>query len=252
MKKYILTILFSFFALALAVNPSAFAASPSPTDAALQQQIDQLQQQIASKVAEMNLVEKRGIVGTVTNVTDTQITLSDLKGNTRFVDVDELTKFYSSSSSTFGMSDIKNGLLLGILGLYNKQSQRILARDVTYMTPFPSVIYGAVAFIDRNNYEITILTPQQKKEIIEIQDVTKTFSYSSNSLVRSGFSKVSQAETIMAIGFPDIQSSNKLIGTNILLFPDIQLGYASNLQPNLNPTIPPSTGSGVKLYPLSK
>ena len=76
------------------------------------------------------LVEKRGIIGTVTDSSDTQITVTDIAGNIRFVDVDELTKFYSSDSKTFGISDIKNGMTIGVLGLYNKQSRRILAREV--------------------------------------------------------------------------------------------------------------------------
>src|SRR3989344_7962603 len=94
-----------------------------------QQQINALTNKIASRVAQLKLVEKRGVIGKVTDVSNTQITLSDMSGNTRFVDVDEFTKFKSDSKS-FGISDIEKGQKIGALGLYNKQSRRILARFV--------------------------------------------------------------------------------------------------------------------------
>ena len=72
------------------------AHSQTPTQSIKEQLITN----IASRVAQLKLVEKRGIIGTVTNVTNTQITLSDIQNNTRFIDVDELTKFTSAKAST--------------------------------------------------------------------------------------------------------------------------------------------------------
>ena len=95
--------------------------TPTPTEGSLQQQVNELKSKIASKVAELNLVEKKGIYGIVTDTSDTQITLKDLNGKTKFADVDELTKFSSSNNDSFGISDVKKGMTLGILGLYNKK-----------------------------------------------------------------------------------------------------------------------------------
>ena len=95
-----------------------------------QQQLNQLQASISSQVAHMNLTQKRGIEGTVDNVSNTQITLTDINGNQRFIDLDALTKFSSSTQSSFGVSNISKGQTLGILGTYNKNTQRILARLV--------------------------------------------------------------------------------------------------------------------------
>ncbi|MEK7160118.1 MAG: hypothetical protein AAB702_01395 [Patescibacteria group bacterium] len=229
-----------------------FAATTStPTPANIQNQIDELKNKIASKVAELKLVEKRGIIGTVTDSSDTQITLSDSRGGARFVDVDELTKFYSSDKS-FGISDIKNNMTIGILGLYNKQSRRILAREVNDITTPPKIIYGGIGSIDKQNFEITVVKENGAKVVIKIEDVTKTYSYSSDTLSKSGFSKIEETQTIMAIGFPDKLDPNKLIATRILIFPQIDIASRINLGSAINPTIPPSTGSGKKLYPLTK
>jgi hypothetical protein len=249
MKKNIFIILAAllitgFFAKTLSVN----AQTPTNSDSLLQKVADE----IASKTAQLNLVEKRGILGTVTDSSGTQITLSDLNGNTRFIDVDELTKFSSPTSQSYGISDVTKGTLLGVLGLYNKQSRRILARDISVQPPFPTVIYGAVTDIDNVNFEITVAKENGQKVVIEIQDITRTYSFSAGVLNKSGFSKTQTGETIIAIGFPDKQDSQKILGTRVILLPDVQTSFLLNLKPTANPTIPPSTGSGVKLFPIKK
>src|SRR3990167_5640769 len=124
MIKFLLISFFIFhFSFFISVAKAA-SLTPTPDDKA-QAIKEQLITNIASRVAQLKLVEKRGIIGTVTNVTNTQITLSDIQNNTRFIDVDELTKFTSAKSKeTFGISDITKGTTLGILGLYNKDSRR--------------------------------------------------------------------------------------------------------------------------------
>lgn len=251
MKKLIEIFIFSFLIFIILVsNTSAASVSPTPVDT--QTQIDELQTKIASRVAQLNLVEKRGIVGTVTDSSDTQITLNDLSGNTRFIDVDELTKFSSDNSKTYGISDVTKGTYLGILGLYNKDSRRILAREISVMQPFPKIIYGIISNIDTKNFELTITKQNEQKIVVEIEDITKSYLYSNGTTLKSGFSKMEVGQTIIAIGTADKQDSSKILGSRIVIFPDISLGSLVNLKPNTNPTIPPSTGSGVKLYPQSK
>ncbi len=225
---------------------AAVTPSPSPTPTVNQQLLDE----IASKTAQLNLVEKKGIVGKVSDVSDTQITLTDISGNTRFIDVDELTKFYSSSSKSFGISDITKGDNLGILGLYNKQTRRILARKVDLIDQSPQVIYGAVGSIDKTNYELTVVKETGQKIIAEVQSITKTYSYSSENLVKSGFSKIVAPETLIIIGLPDKQDPSKILATRIVLFPDVQINPDISLSIQNSPSIVPSTGSGTKLMPI--
>ena len=248
MKKYIIIILAALLTTAIFTKTIA-ADTPTPADSSL---LEKVANEIASKTAQLNLVEKRGIIGMVTDSSGTQITLSDLNGNTRFIDVDELTKFSSPSSTSYGISDITKGSLLGVLGLYNKQSQRILARDVSVQSPFPNVMYGAISNIDKTNYEVTVIKANGQKVVIEFQDITKTYAFSAGTQIKSGFSKTQTGETIIAIGLPDKQDKNKILATRIILLTDIQTSFALNLEPSTNPTIPPSTGSGVKLYPIGK
>ena len=73
--KALITVTFLFASLVA----NAYAAAPSPTQTE-NSQINQLKNKIASQVAQLKLVEKRGIVGTIQNVaiSNNQITLLDV------------------------------------------------------------------------------------------------------------------------------------------------------------------------------
>jgi hypothetical protein len=250
MKRNIIIFLTILLAVIILTKDVYAVATPTPTTTTTL--LEKVANEIASKTAQLNLVEKRGIVGTVTDSSGTQITLSDVNGNIRFIDVDELTKFSSSSSKSYGLSDVTKGTILGVLGLYNKQSRRILARDITVESPFPTVIYGTVSNIDKTNYEISIVKENKKTVVIEIQDITRTNSFSAGQSIKSGFSKILNGETIIAVGLPDKQDASKILPTNIILLPDIQTNFAAGLKPSVSQALPPSTGSGVKLFPIKK
>jgi hypothetical protein len=261
MKNTILYISIILFALCIFPKIS-FAATPSPTPTStqqsngLEQQINLLKDKIASRVAQLKLVDKRGIIGTVTDVTQNQITLNDIKGNTVFVDVDELTKFSSpSAKDSFGISDITKGAKVGVLGLYNKESRRILARFVDVLI-LPTYVSGAVTDIDSTNFDISVLTATQNTYSIDIENVTKTYAFDGTALAKSGFSKIETAERITVIGFPDVNNPKHIIATRILLFPtlpiDPRITVVKPQALELKGTIVPATGSGVKLTPLNK
>lgn len=228
MKKFLLIILFTVYMLTIATG--SFAKSdltPTPTvsesnkSEALNEQINNLKTRIASRVAQLKLVEKRGVIGTVTDVTDTQITISDLKNNTRFVDVDELTRFSSPGvKGSFGISDISKGTTLAVLGLYNKESRRILARFVNVLA-LSKIIHGIVSSVDKENYALKVLTDNREMSF-DVETSTKTISYAKDSgLIRSGFSKIKERERVIIIAESDSKDKDKFVALKIILLPEI-------------------------------
>ncbi|MBI1982320.1 MAG: hypothetical protein HYY87_01570 [Candidatus Levybacteria bacterium] len=242
--------LFTIDSYAVVATPSSEAEDKQGV---FNDQVSDLKERIASRVAQLKLVEKRGVIGTVTDVSDTQITLSDLANNTRFVDVDELTKFASpSAKETFGISDIAKGNTIGVLGLYNKQSRRLLARFIEALK-MPKVIHGAVAALDAQNFAIEVASDKETITV-DVENITKTQSYTKDSgLVRSGFSRIKENERIMVVGFPDIKDKNRLIASRIIHFTDIPKNPKLSAKPapqEKEPVV--STGSGIKLTPITR
>jgi len=235
MKYVILLVIF----LSVLVSP-VYAVTPTPTGGSLptqkvteklSEQINALKERIASRVAQLNLVEKRGIIGMVKDASGTKITLSDLSGNTRFVDVDEITKFSSLSSknANFGISDLTQGAVVRVLGNYNKQSKRILARFVDEMV-VPTVIDGVVSDISKADFTLTVATETNKGIIVDIENTTKTSSYTdATSVTKTGFSKITVGQRVHVVGFPNKKESNRITASRILLFPELKVNPKINI-----------------------
>ena len=219
-KFILLTLLTILFLNTTVLKANAQTATPTASD--LQEKAQKLLELVASDTARLNLTEKRGIIGTVTESTNTQITIEDVQGNTRFIDVDELTKFSSpDAEGSFGISDIEEGSVIGSLGLYNKSSRRLLARFVDVIT-LPKYIHGTVTIIDTENFTFNIATDANQTLNIDVATVTKTNSYTlSEGLVRSGFSKITEDANTIIIGYPDLKEANKILASFIFLFPDL-------------------------------
>lgn len=248
----LLIVIIASFCLSFILALNAHAASPSPESN--QKVLEDLRDRVASTVAKLNLVERRGIIGKVSDISNTQITLNDVKGNTRFVDVDELTKFSSlANSGSFGISDIKKGSTLGVLGLYNKQSRRILARSVAEIT-LTKMVNGNIATIDRDNFLFHVATGKNEQYKVSVETTTRTFSYDleSQELIRSGFSKLKENEKVFVKGEVDQEDEKKISADKIIVFPDIvKTPNIPNVQVPL-PSPTTSTGSGKKLTPITR
>jgi len=261
MKKLLLIILSLLFLFpaspVLAVTPTPTPAKVSPSAAVkegiskkLDEQINELKEKIASRVSELNLVEKRGMIGVVTDISGNKITIKDVADNVRFVDVDEITKFSSASNKSFGLSDIKKGVRLNVLGLYNKQSKRILARFVS-TTVDPTFVSGSISDLDKTNFFITVITPDQKQIRIDVQTSTKISSYDkTNDLTKIGFSKLSIGDRITVIGYADKKIVNQIVGDRVIDFLDLPKNpkiKISQPQPSETPTPTPSSKTKSKI-----
>lgn len=232
-----------FVAQTFAVSPTITEKETSPTPDV----INQLKDRIASRVAQLKLVERRGIIGVVENVSNTQITFIDVQGNTRFVDVDELTKFSSpKDTDSFGISDITKGTKIGALGLYNKESKRLLARFINVLT-LPQFINGAVSEIDKENYVVKVIAKDKKQFDIDIEVTTKTYSYTKDSdLVKSGFSKIKPNTKIFVVGTTDVKNKDKIIALRMIHFPEMQMTIEPTSTPKPTKVIPEKTSTSTK------
>lgn len=248
--KYIYTILFLSLALNFPPVASAQTAKPtvkpsvSPTTSEnvnqkLNTQINQLKDKIASRVSELNLVEKRGVIGTVTEVSSNKITLEDVDGETKQVDVDEITKFSSPTSKTFGLSDIKKDSKISVLGLYNKQSKRLLARFIRTSVD-PEFLTGAVSSIDTRNLTFEMVSPDQKKTKIDVvQTTTKISTYGEDGeLTRLLFARLEVGNRVIAVGFPDKTDPAMIVASRITVFP--KLPNDPKIEVSVQPTDAPT------------
>ena len=212
-------------ATAQTATPTTVAVSPTkkPTSIPADDQIEKIKDLVASKVAELKLVDKRGLVGYVKATTSTQISITDHKSREVKIDVDELTKFESPDNDNFGISDVKKGDLLSFVGLYNKQSERLMARFVEVASSIPQNIEGVVLSKDTSEFTLNIATVDGSKKIISIETSTKTNVYQEGETVKSGFSKILPGERVIIVGFEDKTNKDQVNASRIIHFPGMKL-----------------------------
>lgn len=231
------------------------ANQPTPSKN-IEDQINNLKDRIASRVAQLKLVEKKGIIGIVTSVSGAKITITDIKNDIKFIDVDEITKFSSpSAKDSFGISDIVKGSKIATLGLYNKQSRRIMARFIDVLFT-PVILQGAVVAIDEKEFTILVQLEDGQKVKVDIEKVTKTNSYSGdNGIAKFGFSKIKNDMRIFVAGYANIGDNKRITATRIIIFTDIPKNPKIKTIPNAliqQEAIVASTGSGKKLTPITR
>jgi hypothetical protein len=246
MKKllYIITLLTfvlwnTSYASAQTVTPKQ-NATPTISETVnekLNSQINQLKDKIASRVSELNLVEKKGVTG----VSTSKITLKDLSGNTKLIDIDEITKFSSSSArGTFGLSDLTKGTKINVLGLYNKQSKRILARFISTAVN-PVFLSGTISEIDSKNFTANIISTDLKNTKIDVGTTTKISLHNTeDGLTRIGFTRLVAGNMVTAVGFPDKNDPSLIVASRIVVLPDLPKDPKVSIIPP-TPTATPTT-----------
>ena len=204
---------------------AAQTATPSPTLSPTPQdtQIEKIKDLVASRVAELKLVDKRGLVGIVKSASNSQITLVNNRNLQIIVDIDELTKFDGESTKSYGISDIKSGDTLSVIGLFNKQTERLLARFVTPALNIPQNIEGVVTAKSVKDFSIDIGTVDGKKIVINIETSTKTSFYEDGETLKSGFSKIKTSERVIVVGFFDKISKDQINAARVIHFPGLAL-----------------------------
>lgn len=239
---------------------SAKKVVTDPVDAELEK-IQKIKEKIASKVAELKLVEKRGILGYAKDVSSVQIIAEDVPNlptsEKKLIDIDELTKFQDSAGSgkSFGISDIKPGDFLSFVGLYNKDTKRLLARVITKVQSIPFFTEGIVTEKNSSAYTLKIIDEKGNAKIISIESSTKTQLFQKGEdLTRSGFTKIVIGQRLFVAGFIDKKEKDTINATRVIHFKDLPPSYEMKKFQASNSTeeIPVSTGSGKKLTPIKR
>lgn len=244
MKRYLQLLFLSVFILSSVV--SAYAQTPTatssaaPTEEENQEQIERIKDIVASRVAELKLVEKRGVLGTAESTKSTQIVLIDGKNSKRIIDIDEITEFNDPDNENFGISDVKNGDALGIIGLLNKGTDHILARFVNKIDSVPTRIEGVIKDVDRRNFIVTVVDAAGKEQKTDIDTSTKINVFDdTDSFVKSGFSKIKVGERVFISGFIDTKDKTLLNAKRFIHF--VSLPPSRNMTRNLKSEDPTPT-----------
>lgn len=222
MKKIAILLIISC-QLLIASCATAYAQEKATPAASTKSKIDEIKEKIASTVAQLNLVSKRVFVGDITKLEKSVIAI-ERDGQAKIIDVDELTKY--NKDLTF--SDLEIGDSLVAIGIYNKETRRLLARFV-FVKILPIQISGVVREVDIKGGTISV---EDKKRntifTVDIEKSTKTTNYTkAEGITKSGLSKIEIGQRAHIHGLPSKDEENRITATRILLLPAKTAGIAT-------------------------
>lgn len=203
-------------------SPTPSKSSQTASPSADVSRIEKIKEMVAQKVAKLNLVEKKGILGKVREGSTTQITVDDAKGEARIIDIDELTKFSDPSQKSFGVSDISKDDVVSAVGLYNKDTKRLLARFVTRIKSLPVQLEGIITEKTKGDYTLTLVTEKNETLTIDIGTSTRIQEFVKDAgMKKSGFSKVEVGQRILATGYYDTKNKKLILASRVIHFSDV-------------------------------
>lgn len=183
------------------------------------ERVQRIKDIVASKVAELNLVEKRGIIATVKEISSTEIEAVDYRGNDIVIDVDELTSF-DFEDEELGITDLEFGVSYSFVGLFNKDSGKLLARFISPAASIPNYVNGAISKIDEENFQIEVVDAKGQTFTIDIETATDTMIVDEEGqLNESGFSELAVGQRIIVAGYS--LEENEMSATRVMHFEQI-------------------------------
>lgn len=178
----------------MAQTPSA-SASPTIT---IDKDIQQLKDKVANKVLEIRKQNNKAVSGFVTNIEGNSIKLSN-NGEINQVKLDDtLTKFFKvlgTSKKEIKSSDVVKNDYAIISGVV---TDNIITANVVLIDENFLVDSGKITEINKENYNIKVLTSDKNTYSLDIETSTKQYMINIKTLLKEtiGFSKLKEGDTV--------------------------------------------------------
>lgn len=248
MKKIFLW-LNGFLVIGLLLTYPVLAAKPTPspdqaTNSATvsqerQEQIKELRERVASRVAELREKGRRAFYGQIKSISGGIIILTTKQGE-KTVLTNEDTSFFrigSGSRKTIALKDLSVGETITAFGQVEIGKEQLTAK-VIIAKVLPININGQVVGVDVEEGTITVETPKNKSMTVDIETTTKILVWEKGKgLQKLGLSKIKVGDRVHVNGFipSKSQETNRITANRILVLPGRALGIVGSPSPSASP-----------------
>jgi hypothetical protein len=181
-------------------------------------QVDNLKERLATKVAELNSNEKKALNGIVKNISVASFTLESVSKDIKIEMNDDLVIYDLSQNkkTKINISDLSLKDEITVFGDYDKTLDLMKAKFIYIEPTNKSFLSGFVSEIDLKNYFLTVTNVNKTDIIIDFEKYTKAYDLTlDNKLNKSGFSKITQSNFVVAYGTENKKDANRLSADKI-------------------------------------
>lgn len=224
--KYILIFFLASIFIRVIVYGQDASSTPTVTEkstATEDNAIKDLKEKVANKVEEIRKKNSRAVAGLATSVSSNSIKIKRTNGEEFEIKLDEaLTKYYrisGASQKEIKLDDINENDYLIVTGVIADKT--ITANSVFIDQPF-LVANGKITEVDKENYNIKVLTADKTVYSLSIENSTKQqiVNIKSLEIEGAGFSKIIVGDSIHFVAeINDDEKDNSYQAIKILLVP---------------------------------
>lgn len=257
MKRFLLFTIYYLLLFTILLITPVMAVKPSPDSEATppgknkQEQIKELRERLATKVAELREKARRAWHGEIKSISEKTILVTTKFGEKKII-TDEETKFFKIGAGRkreIGLKDLVVGEKIVALGQVDQEKDEMAAK-VIIAHVFPVNINGKVTAVDTEGGTITVQTLSRGSFIVDVETTTKILIWEKGEgLKKSGLSKINiddRAHVNGLIPTKPKEGENRITANRILVLPGKAVGITGEkpatpaASPKASPTATPT------------
>ncbi|KKU86230.1 MAG: hypothetical protein UY16_C0060G0010 [Candidatus Gottesmanbacteria bacterium GW2011_GWA2_47_9] len=212
-------LLFGLAFASLLASRVVAAPTPEATASGNQQQIEDLKDRLATKVAELRQSQRRAIVGTVKAVSVSTATIETKTKDIKIELTDDIVivQVLKGKRTELTLDDLAKGDNVVVFGEYDTTLDLLKAKVIFIQSA--SVVQrfaGTVKEVDTEQFTITIATSDNKTIIVDIEKATKITLWDGQKLAKGGFTKLAVGNSVHVVGTPVPKKENRISALRIL------------------------------------
>ncbi len=222
----------------------AAAPTATPTEPTVEtQQIDELKDRLATKVAQLRQSQRKAIVGDVKAVSVSTATIETKTKDVKIELTDDIVivQYLKGKRTKLTADELAKGDHVVVFGEYDTTLDLLKAK-VIFIQAASAVgrIAGTVSKVDAKAFTITVAT-EGRTVLVDIERSTKINLWDGNAITKAGFSKLAVGDTVHIIGTPVPKKENQLSADRVLDIGNVTNAPTAAPTPTPEPTAAKTT-----------
>lgn len=212
---------------------SATSAAATPSDEK-SQQIEDLKDRLATKVAELKQSKRMAIYGTIKSVSISTFVVETKTKDLKIELTDDLKVFQvlKGKRTELTTDNLEKGDVVTVFGQYDTTLELLQAKIAFIQNATALVqITGTVKETNKADYTITLEASDKKTYTIDFETTTKTNLWNGTTLEKGGFSSFVAGDIIFVTGAAVAKKENRISATRIADIPSQVRGAVTSVTP---------------------
>lgn len=251
-KTFLLTVL----ALTLSSSVWAATSSPTPTPNVKQEQIEDLKERLATKVAQLRQTQRRAVAGNVKSKSISTLMVETATKDVKIELTDEIkvVQYLKGVRTRLTLEDVAKEDSVVVFGDYDSTLDLLQAKVILIAAPTPLYASGTVSEVNKTDFTLTLAAADDHSVVVDIEKTTKTALWSKDTgITKGGFSKINPGDTVHIVGMPVPKKEGRVSALRILnlgnltgtITPTATPTEAANISPTATPSVTPKSSPKV-------